>query len=158
MQLPDISDDAYSDEEEEDGEGAPHSGRGSYHTPNESLRRLGAPAFPTPRLCDYLSTPDLKSGLKREAADHLMFRMAKAKKKPTATAAKKAQQAVSQKTRGRGGGGRRKQLLEQKLRNIRTGELTTVRLLEDSDEDDDSLESPFFDLEEACEDILEQLH
>ncbi len=47
---------------------------------------------------------------------------------------------------------------EPSLRNIRTGELTTFRMFEDSDDDSDSDSNPFSDIEEPYRDILSVLH
>ena len=46
---------------------------------------------------------------------------------------------------------------EPLLRNIRTGEVTTIRMFEDSD-DDSADSSPFSDIEDAYRDIITRLH
>lgn len=55
----------------------------------------------------------------------------------------------------------RKPLLsEQKLRNIRTGEMTTLRVFEDTDDEDsnDGDSYPFSDLDETYQEILTRIH
>lgn len=47
---------------------------------------------------------------------------------------------------------------EPLLRNIRTGEMTTFKLFEDSEDDSDSNSNPFSDIEEPYQDILSRLH
>jgi len=84
----------------------------------------------------------------RETADNVMYKIQKAKKgrmpkQPTKTGAPP---------------GKTKPLLfEQRLRNIRTGETTTLRMFEDSD-DSDSDSNPFSDIEENYRDIISRLH
>lgn len=48
-------------------------------------------------------------------------------------------------------------LFEQRLRSIRTGEITTLHLFEDSD-DSSSDSNPFSDSEENYQDIISRLH
>ena len=58
-QLQELSDDECFHDDEKSEESRP------IRTPSEAKRRLGAPTSHTPRLSDYLTTPDLKSGMRR---------------------------------------------------------------------------------------------
>ena len=68
MQIPEREDDNFEGGEDSSLEGeegnAPKSA-GHCYTPSTAQSRVGAPISHTPNLCDYLTTPDLKSGLKR---------------------------------------------------------------------------------------------
>ena len=59
FQLQDFSDsdgeESYSEEEDSD----------EAYTPENAQKRLGAPKTHTPKLCDMITTPDFKGGLKR---------------------------------------------------------------------------------------------
>ena len=58
-QLQDVSDDECFHDDKNSEESKP------IRTPSEAKRRLGAPTSHTPRLSDFLTTPDLKSGMRR---------------------------------------------------------------------------------------------
>ena len=54
------------EEEEEEEEVGRRGGRGlSYQPPRKKHRRLRAPSVHTPKLCDYVTTPDTRNGLAR---------------------------------------------------------------------------------------------
>lgn len=55
----DLSDEECFDKEGDGAESRP------IQTPSEAKRKLGAPSPLTPKLCSYLTTPDLKGSLKR---------------------------------------------------------------------------------------------
>ena len=67
MQIPEQVDDNFEGEEDSSVEGEESNAPRFAHcyTPNTAQSRVGAPTSHTPNLCDYLTTPDLKSGLKR---------------------------------------------------------------------------------------------
>jgi hypothetical protein len=76
MQIPEQEDDSFEGGEDSSLEGEENNPpKSAYcYTPSTAQSRVGAPISHTPNLCDYLTTPDLKSGLKRYTVIHTVQR------------------------------------------------------------------------------------